>query len=231
MTRLAEFEDLPALRRIWTAVFGDDDADAFFTTFFDPGLCVCAVHDDKPVAAAYLLPAGNLICDNKSIPCAMIYAVATLPRHRGRGYGSAVTRDLIPLGRASGYPAVVLCPSEDSLFDYYSKRTEMVEWFYAVESRYSYVNTHSMAADLIPVGCEDYGALRETLLEPFVHIEAHPRILEYQSVLCKIYGGGFFCMSSPIPFNIAPCPICPPIVSRFRLTYCNCLRIAFLICC
>ena len=134
--RNARASDIPALRHIWTDAFGSIEDSVFFDRYFDPDMCLAVVRGDEPVAAGYLIPDGNLTVGELRLPCAMIYAVAVLPEYRNNGYGSALTRELISHGTRSGYPAIVLCPSEDSLFEYYSTRTSLRDWFYIYEQRF-----------------------------------------------------------------------------------------------
>lgn len=225
LTRQPDAGDMPALRHIWKTVFAGDDDEVFFDMLYDPGMCVAAWHGGALAAAGYLLPTGRFVCGGNSYPCAMIYAVATLPGYRGLGFGSAITRSLISLGRAAGYPAIVLRPATDSLFEYYSKRTEMKDWFYAVERRFEkppgatstpasgYENRWAEKEGVEPsqasipkrghgtgpgkIGVKEYIRLRESLLGGLPHIEPDQLIVEYQGLLCRKYGGGLYKAETP----------------------------------
>ena len=80
--------------------------------------------DASPCPRAYILPVGDLASSGRSCGpnCAMLYAIATLPEYRGHGYGEAVTRAAAELAVQKGFPAVVLKPADDGLFDFYKKR-------------------------------------------------------------------------------------------------------------
>lgn len=205
LTRSAQSSDIPALRRIWTEAFGIGDDEDFFSFYFDPELCVTADHDGVPAAAGYLIPFGNLICCGTVVPCAMIYAAAVLPELRSHGFGTYIVRDLIKTGQSSGYPAIILCPSEDSLFDYYSTRSALRDWFYVSEQRMNTVelqansvtNKPDAPPSLSRVSADEYIMLRESLLQNIPHITVNADAMKYQEILCKSSGGGLFKISSP----------------------------------
>ena len=90
-------EDIPELREIFAASFGDppEVIDAFHRTFLSgPDCCAVAAVPDaekpsgKAVAAGYLLP-GPVLCfpDLEDIPAAYLYALGCLPDYRRRGIG------------------------------------------------------------------------------------------------------------------------------------------------
>lgn len=191
-TRHPHNEEIPALELIWSAAFGREELACFFSCYYDPFMTIVATNDSVPVSAGYLLPVGNLICDGTRVPCAMIYAVSTLPGFRGCGYGASVTRELIKTSQDSNFPAVALCPSEDSLFEYYSARTGLRDCFYINERRISHVPADDSGAELLPVTVDEYRWLRSDLLKDVPHIEPDMRVLTYQGMLCRIFSGGLY---------------------------------------
>jgi len=192
LTRLPRDDETPSLRNIWTEVFGGCDDGVFFDHFYDRDMCRVIFHHGIPAAAGYFMPAGNILCGDLTVPCAMIYAVATLPPYRNRGYGAEIVRQLIAAGNEAGYPAMVLCPSSDDLFNYYSKNTVLQEFFYTSEHCLKISEAFNDSADITEITAQDYYDLRENLLTGTPHIEMTLSALEYQSLLCNLYGGGLF---------------------------------------
>lgn len=72
--------DENALKALWREVFGDTDEyiDAFFQNVYQPSMASVIEEDGTVVAAAYAVPFGAV---------RYIFAVATRPEYRGRGYG------------------------------------------------------------------------------------------------------------------------------------------------
>ena len=188
------------MRHIWKTVFGGaEEEDVFFTHYYDPELCAAAIHDGAPAAMGHLLHAGSFISGEDVFPCAMIYAVATLPQLRGHGFGTAVVNKLISAGLGTGYGAVALCPAEDSLFEYYKSRTDLRECFFVREQILDNITPtpddgHPALSEL---SSDEYSRLRASLLSDVPHIAQCPRAISYQSLLCRLYGGGLFRIETP----------------------------------
>ena len=190
--------EMPAIRHIWKTVFGNvEEENAFFNHYFDHGSCAVVKCENTPASAGHLFHVGDLVCGGSIYPCSMIYAVATLPQFRNRGFGAAVVRDLISFGRCADKSAVVLCPSDDSLFEYYSARTELHEFFYVMEQEYHNIPSNTADTTLSAVSADEYSRLRKNLLTGIPHISLNLRALSYQNILCGIYGGGMFRIETP----------------------------------
>ena len=192
ITRNPCINEIPELRSIWKRVFGSVGEEAFFIHYYEPKLCVIAEHDNDPASVGYLVPFGHILNGQESVPCAMIYSVATLPEYRCMGHGTAVVNELIRLARKLGYPAVVLCPIDEKLFGYYGKHANMYDWFYVNEQVFSSALVSSDSVMLTEVTINEYNNQREELLKGITHIKHDFYTLEYQSMLCDELGGGLF---------------------------------------
>jgi len=185
----------PQLHNIWDTVFGSIGKDSFFDCFYNEDLCVLAEFEGAAAAVGYLIPTGELVHGSISVPCAMIYSVATLPMYRGMGLGTAVVRELIRSANKLGFPAVVLCPTNDDLFGFYSTRTGMRDFFYIAERAFKRGPAGGDPAALKAlkeIPANEYLRLREDLLAGSVHIKQDIKSLEYQVMLCNELGGGLF---------------------------------------
>jgi len=184
--------ELPELHSLWDAVFGSVGKNSFFDCIFSENLCIVAMVEDRIATAGYLVPAGEIRHGSISVPCAMIYSVATLQKYRGMGFGAAVVRELIRVARTIGFPAVVLCPMNDGLFEFYSKRTGMKDFFYAGDRIIKGKPAVIRSDRLEEITADGYLHMRKGLLEGILHIKHDPGIFEYQGMLCKELGGGLF---------------------------------------
>lgn len=160
-------DDEKSLKALWHEVFGDTDVyiDTFFRELYRPGMASVVEEDGKIVAAAYTVPFGAV---------RYIFAVATKPEYRGRGYGRAVV-----LAAAGGEPAY-LCPASATL-----------RCWYALTMRAKTVSYRSNAP--LPAVCrkitaEEFRARREVWLDGIPHAKYSDGILRLFSVT-----GEFFC--------------------------------------
>ncbi|MDR1589409.1 MAG: GNAT family N-acetyltransferase [Oscillospiraceae bacterium] len=199
-TRTAAPGDARLLRAIWQAAFEDEDAEIsdFFDSFGGSVVSVIAEIRGEAAAAGHMAPAGSLVSPGGvRTPCAMLYSIAALPEMRGLGGGAAVTRALTRRAAELGFPAAVLKPADDGLFEYYSGRAGFREWFYASERKFHASELPRVAAaDARRVTPREYGDLREGLLRGVTHIDAGGGALEYQRRLCERSGGGLFGISA-----------------------------------
>ena len=154
--RMARPGEESELRALWTAVFGDEPEylDTYFRELYAPENVRVIEADGRIVSAAHIVFFGSR---------RYIYAVATYPEYRGRGYGRAVV-----LAAADGRPAY-LAPAEPSLFRWYreSVGAEVCDCFAPTEPEET----------LTPLTPEEYMTRREELLRGVPHAEYTPGIL------------------------------------------------------
>jgi len=206
--RAPHTSELASLKDIWHTVFGDVGKNSFYDTLYEKEHTIIAEQSGKPVAMGYIAEAGDLISEELSLPCAMLYGIATLPECRGQGIGTAVVNELINTAFNLDYEAAVLCPSEDSLFEYYGKNTKLRDWFYTKE-----IQLNKKAIPKSTGNCRvtqitptEYMELRESLLKDIPHIKSSRASLEYQQKLCDELGGGLYKIGSSCAIvEIQPC--------------------------
>ena len=130
--RFARPEDRPALSRLWLACFPGDTMETVRAVFGRLALeteCLVAAPDGFPVSMLLLLP-QRYAAAGRSLPVQYIYAAATLPAYRGRGYCGALLKAAFEVGRSRGQAASFLRPASQGLTDYYSSATGLssVSW-------------------------------------------------------------------------------------------------------
>ena len=192
LLRLSTAQDLPALHQVWKDVFSSPDEDLFFDHFYKPDRCVVAEAGGIVCAMGFILPAGQFVYGDTSYPCAMIYALATMPGYRNRGIGSAIVSKLVSQGRKAGYPVTILCPSSDDVFEYYSAKTDFSESFYITERKFSHITSNSKNTQSQELSAKDYMKLRNKKLPVTAHIQSDLNIITYQKKLCDLSGGGLY---------------------------------------
>ncbi len=181
MIRFWQPSDLPDLREIFSACFGDppETAEAFHRTFLAaPENCMLAtVPEDgrpegRPAAAAYCLPGAGLCFPERRIPSVYLYAFGCLPEYRGRGLMKRVYTALFEeAGRQA--PASCIIPASDALMQAYNRsgftfaplgriRAAEIGGTAAREAE-------SLPAERIP--WREYALRREEWLKPYPHAD------------------------------------------------------------
>lgn len=107
------------ITEIWNRCFGDDRAYIRLyleNRFENENMCVI-YQDNRPVSMASLLPVQVMV-NGKKESARYVYAVATLPEYRNRGYASEIIKYA---AEKYGEP-LILQPSDRDLQEYYEKQ-------------------------------------------------------------------------------------------------------------
>ncbi len=105
-------------RELWMEVFGDEreEVDRFLIDIHNADNLL--THSEQGRVVSML----NIVEINTDYgPTAYLYAIATAPQWRGRGFAERLIRQAIEVSRERGYKAVMLIPSEESLVEYYKR--------------------------------------------------------------------------------------------------------------
>ena len=123
MIRIAQQKDIPVLSEIWSQAFADSKSyiDFFMKKRFSS--CVSLVNEtqERISSALYLLP-GELMIEGNAHKAVYLYAAATIPEDRGKGYMSALLKQAEQTAAERGAEFIALVPGDEKLFDFYSKR-------------------------------------------------------------------------------------------------------------
>ena len=205
--RFARPEDRPALSRLWLACFPGDTMETVRAVFGRLALeteCLVAAPDGFPVSMLLLLP-QRYAAAGRSLPVQYIYAAATLPAYRGRGYCGALLKAAFEVGRSRGQAASFLRPASQGLTDYYTQFGYR-PFFGVLERRkpLSKASVRVPGLELFPV--RDYGAARERVLaDGPPHIVWEKRWADLALEQAEAAGGGGFSFAGS-----AGCALCEP---------------------
>ena len=110
--------DKDAIEHIWQVCFGDDRAyiDLYLSNRFETENMLVIHADGRPVSMLSLLPV-TITIDGEKHAARYVYAVATLPQYRGRGYASK----LIGHAFAKYGEPLILQPADEGLQQYYER--------------------------------------------------------------------------------------------------------------
>lgn len=194
MTELLEVSrvDPGELVRLWCSVFGDPTelAEAFLSRLPAMGFGFAAVEDGRVCGAAYWIDALEL--DGEK--CGYLYAVAVRPEARGRGLGAALSRACLEAGRERGASYLCTAPAEPSLFGWYWRILGLKPALYRQEAELKAESVLPVS----PLSAEDYAARRDALLSGVPHLRCAAEAMDYESLNCRLFGGGFYAVGDGI---------------------------------
>lgn len=104
---------------LWKEVFGDSDSfiGQFMERYYSKENLLSIEEEGKLQSMLHLVP---FWCEGKRI--GIVYALATAPASRSKGYATQLLQRAIERAWTLGYAAVALIPAQESLFGYYHKR-------------------------------------------------------------------------------------------------------------
>ncbi len=122
MIEFPSWSERAELSRLWQLAFDDQPRAVrfFFQNRFRPEDCLVYRRDGKIAAALYLLPASLKIA-GIAYRAHYIYAAATLPEYRGRGYMAALLEAAGQKGWARGEAYSAVLPATEPLYRFYAK--------------------------------------------------------------------------------------------------------------
>ncbi|MBQ7962821.1 MAG: GNAT family N-acetyltransferase [Clostridia bacterium] len=115
-------DDYDELVSLWQTVFGDEAETVRF--FLDKAVSAGEIYAKKiagKIVSAFYLVDSQLINGNKTEKVRYLYAAATLPGYRKQGIMSEMIKYAAEVLADKGYAAIVLCPADEKLYDYYEK--------------------------------------------------------------------------------------------------------------
>ena len=193
--RLSRPEETPAQQRLWKAVFGDDDA--YIRLFYD---CLggelqvpVVVEDGVLVSMLALLPMALSLPGGGTASAQYVYALATDPAARGKGYGRQLLRWTDRFLSGQGVDCLTIVPAEPSLFKFFAT----VDFAASFSTRKVELLQNMVAApeagDLAePASPEAYNAIRDRLLAGTPSVRYPEKLIRLQLGLGALSGGGLY---------------------------------------
>lgn len=122
MIELAKELDIPRLRQIWKACFGDPDSylDFYFSSGF-PLFKTVVDREEGEIAAMLTVVPALYQKDGERFDAAYLYAVGTAPEWRGKGIASRLLSETHELLKRDGIKVAALFPAEGGLYRFYEK--------------------------------------------------------------------------------------------------------------
>ena len=192
--RPAKPEELAREKELWKLAFGDDDA--YIDHFYDhrPITDTLVMLEDGVLwTMLALFPVEVVLPDGKKLKSSYIYALATHPDARKKGFGRFVLSYVDFYLKEQGMDCVTIEPAEASLHRFFSSvgfsecfTTRKVELL-------GYMAGKRSAGDVLePATPQEYRAIREKLLAGNLYVSYDEDVLSYQKGVSENAGGGLY---------------------------------------
>lgn len=186
--------DVPRQRELWKLAFGDEGAyvDNFYHNYYQPQRVLVLEEDGVVQAMTAWFDTTLVLSGGTTCRAGYLYAVATHPDARGKGFAGALLRHADTyLKEEQGCQAVTTVPAEDSLHRFFAAQG-FRECFTHDQLTLSLEETALAGCVLEPITPQRYGQLREALLADVPHVAYPVEALEYQLGCCRASGGGLY---------------------------------------
>lgn len=196
--RLSQAADVLRLKHIWKECFGDSDQfiDFYFAQFYKPEQTMVLLTESEIAAMLTMIPITLRLTPTLSLPCVMLYAIATHPAYQGKGLAGELMAYSNDYAAANGSAFSVLVPASASLFSFY-KKLSYEEAFPVWEAAFtldenpvqkSVLNT----CDLSLFSAESYNEMRNRLCAETSFVAYDTRSVSYQKKLSTISGADLY---------------------------------------
>ena len=195
LTRPSVETDVPRQRELWALAFGDSGAyvDNFYNNYYRPERVLVLEEDGVVQAMTAWFDTDFVVSEQERYKAAYLYAVATHPDARGRGFaGKLLQYADVYLNEVQGFQAVTTVPAQPSLHNFFGANgfRECFTHNQLVLGKMDEETVKNL--ELIAINACEYGTLREELLRNVKHIAYSEDALNYQKGCCDLSGGGLY---------------------------------------
>lgn len=192
--RPARPEEIPRQKELWKLAFGDDDAYIdYFYAHSEESQVLLLLENGVVWTMVALFPMTVTLPQGETLSSAYIYALATHPDARKKGFGRFILNYVDYYLQESGKDCVTIVPAEPSLYRYFATTGfEPTCSTRKVELLQSMVDPPADGDCIAPVSPADYAALRERLLSGSFRVTYGESLLAYQQGLSQMERGDLF---------------------------------------
>ncbi|WP_297234762.1 GNAT family N-acetyltransferase [uncultured Flavonifractor sp.] len=188
-------DEVQIQKELWQAAFGDDPRyiDWFYQCCWRPEDMLLLLEDGKLASMLALLPQTVTLPGGGTAAAWYIYALATDPAARSKGYGRQLLLYADEFLRQRGADCVTVVPAEASLFKFFSMVGFLPGFFTRKVELLRSMTTPSRPEDKVePIGPEEYNEIRRNALEGIPSVLYGEELIRYQEGMGKLSGGGLY---------------------------------------
>jgi len=196
--RFAKKGETTRQKEIWKLSFGDSDQyiDFYYTHRYQEDETLLLLEGGEIATMLTLLPVRVITSTGASLNSTMVYALATHPQYRYRGYATRLLEFASRhLGQQENFFSVIV-PAGKKLFDYY--RSQGFRDFFFVRQ----LSFHRQKLESLPVGAnsctitgispQEYNLIREKQLSGKTHVSYSIEDIDYQRKLSQRSGADIY---------------------------------------
>lgn len=188
--------DVPRLRELWRAVFGDgeDFLDLFFSTLYAPERALVGGEAGRVSTMLFLLPMTFVDGAGGRWKMPYVYALATDPVCRGAGHAKRLLAYADEVVRAGGGAGVCTVPAQPSLHKFFAS---------AGYEEGIYTCRKALSPDAL-AGAEEmesgeYEKARRAALAGRAYLDLPEELIAFQKGICKLSGADVYRLSTGEP--------------------------------
>lgn len=191
--RPARPEEIPRQKELWRLAFGDGEAYIDYFYAHAEAQVLVLLEDGAVQTMTALYPVSVSLPGGGRASSAYIYALATHPEARQKGFGRFLLRYVDFHLKERGIDCVTIVPAEPSLHRFFAA-AGFSECFATrkVELLPDMLAPPAPGDALSPVPPAEYDALREELLGGSLHVSYGPGLIAYQQGLSRMAGGDLY---------------------------------------
>lgn len=199
--RLANEGETDRLKEIWKLSFGDanDYVNWYFAHLYRKDKTVLVVDEGVIVSMLTMMPLKLALPAGRKLDCVMLYAVATHPNYRKRGFANLLTSFTNRYLQKLGIALSLLVPAKEELFAFYYKQGYQ-DGFYLRETVLAREEIAALSAtgrgSIRPLAPAEYNRIRNEQLHNRVYIEYGTQEIAYQKKLSCLSGADIYAFDS-----------------------------------